>query len=402
MRLLAALLTAALALTACGQNAEPTQGEVKGAVAALGLSLDDNPASSDAALAAQRLGWELIQAIEEPNRLTSPSSLSMSLAQVAEGARGHSLESIDAALGLSGDERARAYGALRQSLLEYDSLPDKVDVKKPPKTPVVHQASRVLAVDAEIEQEFLDRLSEYFDAPAASATKNEAKALLDAWVRHHTANLIEESGIEVTHLTRAVIQDALLFAAAWRTPFTDERTIPFHGPEGKGEVDGVSGQIYGSYAQGERWTAVRLPYDNNLAADVILPKEGVAPHELTTDELEEATKALSEAETSPIDVTMPVFDLKSKVDLMKALPRINLENLTGIIPDGTGEQWVQQVVLQVSAKGTVGAAVTEVSAAEGGAMQMDRFDVDRPYVFRVLDTRTSWPLFLAVIADPSA
>ena len=29
------------------------------------------------------------------------------------------------------------------------------------------------------------------------------------------------------------------------------------------------------------------------------------------------------------------------------------------------------------------------------------FTVDRPYVFRVLDTDTSWPLFLAAISDPS-
>ncbi|MBB1509832.1 serpin family protein [Tessaracoccus sp. MC1756] len=399
----AALLITALALTACSQpTAEPIATEVKGAAAVLDLPLDTTPNVDEAARVSQEVAWRVIQNTEGDNRLTSPSSLSMSMAQAAEGAQTVSLQSFDDILGLTGDDRAKAFGALRQALAPYDSLPDEVDVNDPPETPVVHQASRVLAVDATVEQPFLDRLAEFYDAAAAQSPRAEAQASLDEWVNLHTAGLIEKSGVKVKPNTVAVLQDAVLFAAAWRTPFEQERKVPFTGPAGAGEVDGVSGIVTARLAEGDGWTAVRLPYDDNLAADVVLPDEGTGPEELAAEDLEAATAALNDASEQQVMVVMPSFDLKSKTDLMEALPEIDLSDLSGIFPGGYGEQWVQQVILQVSAKGTVGAAVTELAVAESAPMLDDEFVVDRPYVFRVLDTRTGWPLFLASIADPAA
>ena len=70
-----------------------------------------------AAEASERLGWEAIINSDGVNRVVSPSSLALSLAMAGEGARGASQASIDEALGLSGDVRSEAYGALRSSLL---------------------------------------------------------------------------------------------------------------------------------------------------------------------------------------------------------------------------------------------------------------------------------------------
>ncbi|MDO5677874.1 MAG: serpin family protein [Propionibacteriaceae bacterium] len=391
-----------LALTACSPASQPeepdvAQGDVKGAVAVLGLPYETTPNVDEAARISQELAWRVIQNSSDPNRLTSPSSLSMSLAQAAEGARTVTLESIDGVLGLTGDARAKAFGALRQSLLQYEDLPASVDVNDPPETPVVHQASRVLAIDSTVEQPFLDRLAQFYDASASEAPRDQAKADLDAWANKHTAGLIPNSGIEVRPNTVAVLQDAVLFAAAWRTPFEHERLVPFNG----GDVDGVSGIVAARYAEGDGWAAVRLPYDDNLAADVILPASG-APEALTVQQLEAAAVALNEAPEEQVRVTMPSFSLKSKTDLMKELPEIDWSDLGGIVPGSYGDQWVQQVVLQVSAKGTVGAAITELAAAESAPMMDHVFDVDRPYAFRVLDVRTGWPLFLATIGDPTA
>lgn len=391
-----------VALAACGQaGVEPTAApdlgatDVKGAVAVLDLPHETTPNVEEAARVSQEIAWRIIQNSTEVNRLTSPSSLSMSLAQAAEGARTVTLDSIDGVLGLTGDDRARAFGALRQSLLEYDSLPDGVDVDEPPEAPVVHQASRAMAIEREIQQPFLDRLSEFYDVVATESPRDEAKADLDAWAKKHTAGLIEESGIVIEPDTVAVLQDAVLFAAAWRTPFEQERRVPFDG----GEVDGVSGIVTARYAEGEGWAAVRLPYDDNLAADVVMP-DG-PPEGLTHEDLEAITAALDAAPDSQVSVTMPSFNLTSTTDLMAALPEIDWGDLGGIVPGAYGDQWVQQVVLQVSAQGTVGAALTELAAAESLPMSDHEFAVDRPYVFRVLDIRTGWPLFLATIADPA-
>lgn len=360
------------------------------------------PASDLAAAASQSLGWEVIQASDGVNRVVSPSSLSMSLAQTAEGAEGESLDSIDAMLGLSGDARSEAFAALRESLLKYDSLPASVDADDPPETPVVHQASRILAIDAEIKQPYLDRISRFYDATSESTTLPEAKANLDAWVEKHTAGLIEESAIEPNSDTVAVLQDAVLFAASWETPFQWDSTIPFQAPSGTKDVPAMSQALDVSYAEGDRWTAVRLPYSDQLAADVILPREGVSPTDLTTEELEEAEEALAATVPDSVQVTMPTFDLAVTSNLREALPQIDLSNLNGIYSGASAGAWMQQAKLIVSARGTVGAAVTEMEVVVSGRVEPSRtFHVDRPYVFRVLDTDTSWPLFLAAISDPS-
>jgi serine protease inhibitor len=155
-------------------------------------------------------------------------------------------------------------------------------------------------------------------------------------------------------------------------------------------------------AEGARWTAVRLAYDDALAADVILPREGVGPDDLTADDLAEAREALDEAAPREVFVRMPTFDLTGKTDLLETLPQVDLRDLSGMGPGLTVDQWVQQARLRVTAKGTVGAAVTEVVVGESAVMPPpDQFVVDRPYVFRVLDTRTGWPLFLAAVSDPT-
>ena len=57
--------------------------------------------------------------------------------------------------------------------------------------------------------------------------------------------------------------------------------------------------------------------------------------------------------------------------------------------------------LQVNAKGTVGAALTEVEIPVSAPVDPPTALVmDHPYVMRVLDVRTGWPLFLAVVSDP--
>ncbi len=392
-----ALTTAAMLACSAGAASE----EVSGAGAVLALPFGSTPGVAEAAAASEALAWQVIGGMDTANRVTSPSSMAMSLAMVGEGAVGASAESIDDAFGLAGDERSSAFGALRQSLAGYESLPKKVDARNPPETPVVHQASRVLVIGEPINQPFLDRLKKFYDAPAAQAERDGAEGDLNAWVRKNTAGLIDKSGMKVTPDTRAVVQDAVLFAAAWDSPFPSEPRLPFHTPDGDKDISYVAGTATARWADGDRWKAVRLPYDDVLAADVILPNEGVSPSALTAAELADATRELGASAPDAGTVVMPSFDVAAKIDLLEGLPELDLDHLDGILPQGYLEQWVQQVRLQVSAKGTVGVAVTEAGAA-GGAAPTEPFVVDRPYVFRVLDTRTGWPLFLAVIADPSA
>ncbi|QXT63319.1 serpin family protein [Tessaracoccus palaemonis] len=397
-RVAAAVAVAAM-LAACGGGAGE---EVEGSGAVLDLPFDTTPHVSDAAAASERLGWDVALAITDANAIVSPSSLSMSIALLGEGAEGASQTSIEQATGLAGDERSAAFGALRQALTDYEDLPKSVSADSPPQTPLVHQASQVVAISAPVGREFLERIKTYYDAGATQAEPGDAQAVLDAWVKKNTAGLIEKSGIEVGGDTRAVVQDAVLFAAAWRTPFGSDTVLDFAREGGSAPVDGVVETLDVAYAETDRWAAARLPYDDALAADVILPAPGLTPSDLTAEDLADAREALDGATPESVTVTMPTFDLASKVDLLKALPSVDLGDVGGISPGTYVGQWVQQARLAVSAKGTVGAAVTEAATETSAVMPEHTLTLDRPYVLRVLDTRTGWPLFLARIADPTA
>lgn len=102
---------------------------------------------------------------------------------------------------------------------------------------------------------------------------------------------------------------------------------------------------------------------------------------------------------------MPPADLAVKRNLKEEFVRlgVDLDHLDGIFDGARANQAVQQVRLQVNAKGTVGAALTEVGIPMSApADPPTTLVVDRPYVMRVLDVRTGWPLFLAVVSNPTA
>ena len=96
--------------------------------------------------------------------------------------------------------------------------------------------------------------------------------------------------------------------------------------------------------------------------DVILPDQGIHPLTWDAHVLPETHEKLSAAPDGRVNVTMPPADLAAKRNLKEEFTRlgVDLEHLDGIFDGAGANQAVQQVRLQVNAKGTVGAALTEV------------------------------------------
>lgn len=399
------LAAAAVGVGGCSRSAGSVA-ELRGSTSASELPFKTTPGVDRAARGTADLGWSLLRSGAEPNRVIAPSSLAITLGMLAEGATDQTLAGIDGAFGLSGEERSAALGALRQSLKDYDSLPKSVDVKAPPKGPVVHQASQAVVVEGkQVEQQFLDRIGKFFDAGVQQVPLDGMKQVLDSWAAKHTAGLIKESAIEVIPQLVLVLQDAILFAAAWATEFErDDVPLDFHAPGGTQQIKALSSEFSLPWAEGDGWTAARLPYDDALAMDVILPAQGSAPGDLSAEQLEAARVTLDSAAPREIELTMPPCDLKGRSALLEMLAAqgINFDDsVDGIFPGAIVDQFVQQVRLMVSAKGTVGAALTEVAVRETAMAptEIPTLVVDRPFIMRVLDTRTGWPLFLAVVSD---
>ncbi|WP_242504249.1 serpin family protein [Promicromonospora panici] len=414
----AAMLAAALALTACGGPA-PDEGLERSDAERLVITPADAPASADAVAATEELGLLALRATAEPdaNALVSPASLSFALALLAEGARGKTAASLDAALGATGEDRTSAYNALQGALAEHDGDPAVAQDDELPDEPVLHLANQAVLDDGlTVEEAYLDALATSFDAGVqrTDLASDEGKKVLDAWVNEHTGGLIEKSAIEPDPLLRLVLQNAILLAAGWETPFQESTTRDedFTGPDGTAPTEMLHGTESWAYATHDGWAAVRLPYIDAFHADVLLPPSGTDPAEITPQTLAVLHEALGTEGPRLVELAMPTLELEPPIlDLAPALEEAGLAglydgaDLSGISTTEPLEvsQVMQQAYLSLDEDGTVAAAVTEIGMETSGIAPGDgpvRMIVDRPYLLRIAHTETSLPLFLAAVRSP--
>ena len=378
-----------------------------------------------AATACDQLGASLLthylQQDPTTTALASPLSLALVLAILADGATDASTQGYDTLLGLSGQDRDRAWSAIQTSLNRYDSDLKGFNPDKIPDKPLVHLANHVLIADEKdikVKQTYLDTVLRWFSTEIEQVSVDSMKKNLDAWASRNTAGLIPHNGIDITKDTRLVVQNALLFAAQWDSPFKAEDTSQgdFTLAGGKTvKADLMHDTRSVPHATGKGWAAVRLSYaggedgkDSKLALDVVLPDTGTLPGAMDAGTWAEASKALDKAQAKEVRLALPKLDLTSH-------PKELLEFLKGqgLKPDGLDKiapklaltQVVQQVRLILDEKGTVAAALSEaqtgVMAAPGPQTEPITFTVDHPYVLRLRDLTSGTALLEAAIMDPT-
>jgi serine protease inhibitor len=436
------------------------------------VSVSAAPAVESAVKVTTQLGVHFAAEAEEGNVVVSPASIAVALALLAEGADGQTQTALDEVLGAAGPERTAAFSALQDAVLAYDGDPCLVQDEELPERPLLHLANGITADEARpLEQEYLDVLARAYDAGVRTAdfAGGKGKPVLDAWVDAHTGGLIEESAIDPDADTAFVLQNAVLLAARWQSPFAaaDTRESPFTTASGAvltaatmhqtlttGYVDdsvledraaddavrvdavsataanggsagvrgdgatgtGASSSARGggeagsgaSGAVGPGMQAVRLPYTEAFAMDVVLPAEDASPGDLSAEEWTRISEALGSGKAdTEVALALPRLSFRSSTALGEAFrtmglgPMYSPGGLDGITPGAFVSQSEHRAVLRVDEEGTVAAAVTEIMAALS-AVQLPPVEmtVDRPFALRIVDVETGWPLFHAVVNDP--
>ena len=385
-------------------------------------SLADVVAACDD-LGAQLLGHLMAEA-PGTNILVCPLGLALALALVADGATDAATQGYDRLLGAGGRDRDRAWSAVQTALGRYDRSLDGFDPGKPPETPLVHVANHVVVVDRKdltVSQTYLDTVLRWFSAQIEKVPLGDLADNLSKWADKNTAGLIKKTGVQVTGDTALVLQNALLFAAQWDTPFKaeDTREGTFTRADGSTtQTKFMHGTRIIPYAYGQGWAAVRLGYQGGeldgqgLAMDVVLPNQGTSPADLPPATWAQASAALDQAaagsDQNEVKIVLPKLDLTSgPVELLEMLKALGLDtsSLDGIALGLSISQVVQQVRLLVDEEGTVAAALTEVGLTAGAAPDQSKpidFVVDHPYVLRLRDLATGTTLVQAAIMGPAA
>ena len=142
---------------------------------------------------------------------------------------------------------------------------------------------------------------------------------------------------------------------------------------------------------------------------LLLPEEGSNPV-LGEAALAEANGKMDGAGEGLVALTLPSWDHTRELDLKEVLTTMGLEEAMGRTPDFSGisadglyvEGAAQSANITVAEKGTIAAAVTQISMAESGFAEPDvEITFDRPFLYQILHEDTGMPLFLGTVMDPS-
>lgn len=344
------------------------------------------------------------------NIFISPLSISVALGMTLNGAEGETYEQMKQTLAFNGlnlDEINSGY----QSLIE---LLTTVDPKVRMKI-----ANSVWSREGfAVEEEFTNKLDEYFDARAAELDFSDPKSaeVINDWVSDNTNGLIEKiiEGQIPPEMVMYLI-NAIYFKGDWMYEFDEEDTqeSPFHLENGEQIMVEMMNQErdFNVYSN-EKVQMVDLPYGDSLfSMTVMMPTDENRPlnefidQDLTKSNFDSWISGLS-GKNMPL--YFPKFELDYKIEMNDILISMGMEdafdprkaNFEGI--NSNGQLFISEVkhktYVKVDEKGTEAAAVTSVGM--GITSMPQSFNVNRPFVFVIREQNSGAILFMGKIQNP--
>ncbi len=272
---------------------------------------------------------------------------------------------------------------------------------------------------------FLDVIAENYDAGLNRVdfrkAPEESRLVINQWVSDKTkekiTDLIPQRAIDDS--TRLVLINAIYFNAKWQNPFGKESTYDdtFYLADGSRiNTPMMHTTQYFSYAEGDGYKAVELPYKSgNISMVILLPdaeKFKAVEASLTVDRLNDITAKLKSTE---LILTMPKFRYtSSSVSLKKTLSDMGMPiafiypdaDFSGI--DGTRYLYIGDVIhkafISVDEDGTEAAAATAVIMLAVSAAPLQsppEMKINRPFIFFIRDMKTGAILFMGRIVNPA-
>jgi serpin B len=354
------------------------------------------------------------------NLIFSPYSISLAFSMAYAGARGETEEQIADVLNyLPQEAQHPAFNVLEQRL---SSLGDKEVAESSPEPFRLSIANAAWGQRGyRFEGTYLETLAAHYGAGLRTldfGQPQKASEEINAWVADETEDRIEDlvSPDVIDPSTRLVLANAIYFKASWLSRFEEEATQdnPFTLADGsKVMVPMMRQTTYLSYAEGDGYQVVRLPYKGE-AVDmlVILPEEGrfeQIEDRLSAGFFDEVRRGLRQ---EYVGLAMPRFDFETDLDLPKLLEAMGMADpfdpgaadFSGMT--GSRGLYISAALhkadITVDEKGTEAAAATAVVMAESAAPEPTEVIADRPFIFAVAERETGAILFLGRVTDPSS
>lgn len=245
----------------------------------------------------------------------------------------------------------------------------------------------------------------------------KAKEEINKWCSDKTEGMIPEFLKEpLSSDTKFTLYNASYFAGLWSIPFYEEYNIlsEFHTPAGIEEVKKMQSSNLEYYYKTEKYHAIEKDYEDNiLSMRIILPYEGYT----VDDIISSLPKDNVRPKLCRIKLSLPKFEIKTRIGNLKSIlqnkgvtrvfndPKC-FSNLTKSSLSLKNLDLAQETKIEVTEKGTRAAAVTGGDKAyESGFYdenyEIINFNVDRPFIFSIIDRGSKAILFIGVVTNPN-
>ncbi len=346
------------------------------------------------------------------NVVFSPYSVFAATAMATEGAKGQTLEELEALMGVSQEDLAAAYGLY---LGEYG------------KASGLLTANSIWVDTYEglmINQDTFDRLQASYGAGAfhKDLQSPETVAQLNKWISEHTKGRIPQMIDKLSETSRLALVNALSLDAEWYKPYSEYQ-------QKEGKFTNVSGSttpvtmltsMEDYYIEDENATGFYKRYrpsedGKRYAFVAILPREGMTPAEYLSTLDGDGLRNILFNYTRNVDLytKLPVFKADAAYELSETYQRLGCVTPFTRSADFTGladnplciGTITHKAMIEVDALGTKAGAATVIDMPESAA-PMDPLPVkevylDRPFIYMILDCDTGLPVFMGMTANIS-
>lgn len=397
-------LALTLSLLLCGCTAAPSGGEnlmeqVPDRVICLAEAPDCSTEATDFAL---RLFQSSMK--EEENTLISPLSVLSALAMTANGANGETLAQMEAVLDAPiSDMNAYLYSFL-------DGQPGSLKL-----------ANSIWFRDSDsltVNEEFLEANAEFYRADIFKTPMDDTTLeAVNRWVHEKTDGTIPKILDQVNSDTMMYLINALAFDAQWENVYYEMqvREGTFTAADGTQQTVEFMSSEESSYLEDKNATGFLKYYEGGDYAFVaLLPKEGISIAEYVSSLTGKRLQTLLEApERIATYVKLPKFETEFDLDMTEVLISMGmtdafdpaLADFSDLGSSEDGNIFITKVLhktyLSVAEQGTKAGAATAVEMPAGAALIEDYREVnlDRPFVYMLIDCEENLPFFIGTVMD---
>lgn len=359
----------------------------------------------------------------DQNMVFSPYSIFSCLSMVYAGAKNSTAKEIKKTLSLNLDaiEAANAASFLRKSLI----TPSREGCG------LHFSSANGLFADQDtfILSSFRDLVQKNYQAELASlnfSQKDKALLTINGWISNETKgkipNLMQSN--DINSFTRLVLVNAAYFQGKWLKPFDPKATqeLPFHSSDDNVVKTPMMEQTgFFSYSETGAAQILALPFqvcdaqDPRIHCLIVLPKSSADMDDLDAEiSASMLSDWMNELTMQKVNVVMPKFCLKKRLDLGAALSKMGMTesftekaDFSGI--DGMHDLFLSKVLHEayfllneygVEAAAATSAVINVTAAPEVKPPVL--FNADHPFYFFLIDFKTKTILFAGKLTQPDA